>query len=374
MRAVMEFRALTGLRGIAALGVALWHLGFLPTLAKRLDPAVFNGYLFVDLFFVLSGFVLSYVYDTAQSLRNRSAYTEFLVSRLSRIYPMHLVGLLFVALVECMRLFWGWAVFHPDAAAFSGTNQPKYLLTNLALVQAWGLHHDQTWNGPSWSISAEWACYLLFPWVLAGRRWSRSVTLAWLVAAGLLIPWWLTHRYGRMTVSTDWGVLRAFCGFSVGCLVQQHRELLLRHMLALARAEFWQVLSLLAFACVMSPHVTDSPIVMVSALVVLAFSMEEGIIARLVGAEPIHYLGMISYSVYMLHVPLFLCVIGFMQGMQWTAWVAANPGTVILLLLSILLILSACSYRYIEAPARSGLRALYQRTLRSRPPQAVSSL
>lgn len=373
MKSMLEFRALTGLRGIAALGVALWHLGFLPMLTQRLDPAVFNGYLFVDLFFVLSGFVLSYVYDSARSLRTRSAYTEFLVSRLSRIYPMHLVGLAFVAGVECMRLFWGWAVFHPDAAAFTGTNQPKYLLTNLALVHAWGLHHDQTWNGPSWSISAEWACYLLFPWVLAGRRWSRRVTFAWLAVAGLIVPWWLTHRYGSMTVSTDWGVLRAFCGFSVGCLVQQNRALLLRRMLALARAEFWQAVSVLVFACVMSPHVTDSPIVLASALVVLAFSMEEGRIARAVAWAPIHHLGVISYSVYMLHVPLFLGVLGFVQGMQWMPWVASYPGLVILLLLSLLLALSTYSYRYIEAPARSGLRALYHHTLRSRTSPAANS-
>jgi peptidoglycan/LPS O-acetylase OafA/YrhL len=146
-----EISALTSLRGVAALTVLIFHV--VPD---------FRGYLAVDLFFLLSGFVLTHVYRGFEL--TRQSYFNFLKARLARIYPVHLMIL--VVLLPMLNT-------RPD---FSSGG----LLSSLFLMQSpW---HSISWNYASWSISAEWHCYLLFPiLVINYRTRSNSVLLITLV-------------------------------------------------------------------------------------------------------------------------------------------------------------------------------------------------
>src|SRR6266849_2921607 len=162
-----HLQSLTPLRGIAALTVLMFHLA--RNSGDSSLPAFFlRGYLGVDLFFVLSGFVLTHVYvqgflgDT--SWRSAGA---FLWARVARIYPVHFF--VTALLVAC-----------GGAQGLSGLD----VLDNFLLILVpWPVHSI---NQPSWSLSAEWHAYLLFP-LMVGWLWRCNGRIAAAIWFALLL-------------------------------------------------------------------------------------------------------------------------------------------------------------------------------------------
>ena len=178
-------RALTGLRAYAALWVVLFHLRHVlqPLLPEPLFEFCARGYLGVDLFFVLSGFVIAYRYGG--HIGDGRAYRVYLIRRLGRIYPLHLATLL--ALVAAATLGRGTAIDISGSAYYVLDERLAY---NLMLVHAWGLTNEASWNIPSWSISVEWFAYLVFPllwWVVARVRTEGAALTGMAVAIVLTV-------------------------------------------------------------------------------------------------------------------------------------------------------------------------------------------
>src|SRR4029077_20772932 len=154
----MRFRALDSWRGICALLVAAHHLearGFI-----YWQPLVRNAWLFVDFFFVLSGFVIAHAYG--EKLSDGDDIKAFVLRRFGRLWPLHVTVLLTLVAIELSRL--EIAHIHPIAGehpAFTADRSVYAIITNLALVQALGLHSFDTWNGPAWSIGVEFYTYLI---------------------------------------------------------------------------------------------------------------------------------------------------------------------------------------------------------------------
>ena len=145
------------------------------------DALIGNGYVWVDFFFILSGFVMTHVYRSSfVDGRGIAGYREFLGARLARVYPLHFAMLMMLVGLELAKLavmLTGRAV---ENEPFTERHSFDALVTNLLLIHSWNLHDDVTWNPPSWSISAEWAVYLVCPLViLALDKCGR--------AAGLLL-------------------------------------------------------------------------------------------------------------------------------------------------------------------------------------------
>lgn len=166
-----RFVVLDFYRFVAALGVFIFHLKIIDS---GIAP-VWNGSygLFVDMFFILSGFVISYSYPS--DARGLKAYARFMIRRIARIYPLHLLTLLvFVLLIG----------FGLDRSARS---TPLDFLYNLVLLQAWGVTDHLSFNSPSWSISAEFFCYLIFPLLMLLARKVHPLVLAAIVAALYLV-------------------------------------------------------------------------------------------------------------------------------------------------------------------------------------------
>jgi len=171
------------LRFIAAAAIVLFHYRsqmteLVPAFAV-LEPIAAAGYLGVDLFFVLSGFILTYNYlDWFQRLERR-AYLRFLGFRFARIYPVHLFTIGFLALPLVLAIALGESLSHPENFSVED------LVRNLLLIHAWTTATLLNWNYPSWSISAEWFAYLLFPVVafVIVRLRSPSVLLVSAFAA-----------------------------------------------------------------------------------------------------------------------------------------------------------------------------------------------
>lgn len=217
---------LTSIRGIAALAVVIFHIRETFPHETLLFVELFRqGWLGVDLFFVLSGFIMAHVYTTLP-VRGRigSFAASFVHARLARIYPLHLATLLAtVALVMFMP------DFGPRFPSYFGTDT---FVLNLLLLQGWGLS-PASWNMVSWSISAEWFMYLLFPLLLLGwqslrpadGRFGTALVFALIASvlalhlAVIVVRGW--DHYGGMAAG---GMVRVFCEFSLGFLVYHVRH------------------------------------------------------------------------------------------------------------------------------------------------------
>ncbi|MEM9410398.1 MAG: acyltransferase, partial [Planctomycetota bacterium] len=152
-----EIRALTGLRGIAAVWVLLLHFGDeLTTFAPAfgcLEPFYSKGHHGVDLFFVLSGLIITYVYQRVESWDVENG-VDFIVKRLARIYPVHLATLLFLALMVTLASAAG--------IQLGGDYSVGEFFIHLFLLH--GFQTELSWNYPSWSISSEFFAYVvIFP-------------------------------------------------------------------------------------------------------------------------------------------------------------------------------------------------------------------
>src|SRR5947209_1332724 len=161
-----QLASLTPLRGIAALWVVLFHFcWYFPAIhPERYTGAVYKGYLAVDLFFVLSGFVITHVYKEGFAQRVTAwRYRDFLKARVARIYPLHIaVLLLFVATAIAERAATYALKGSVEPIPLMGERSLGGLLANLVMLHGlWA--RELSWNDPSWSISLEFLAYLLFP-------------------------------------------------------------------------------------------------------------------------------------------------------------------------------------------------------------------
>lgn len=326
-----ELRQLTGARGIAAWAVVLYHLRL--SIAGLPGPAVAvlgKGYLAVDFFFLLSGFVIWLAWHDRVGVET----WRFWQKRVARIWPLHLAMLGFalgLALVLAAR-------GRPDAA-FPLAELPIQLL----LVQMWGTTHALHWNDPAWSISAEVAAYLLFPLLARATRWQRWSTPALVaVAGGVLVLLHLLIPAPVLGVDIPrFAVIRCLAEFTAGTITA---ALYLRPGRALP--PLLAGLALLAATCAGTPETLTIPAAFACLLLALARSPRN----PLAGA-PFHWLGEISYATYLSHFLL------------WKAVKLALPtpqagAVVIAFFILLVLVASHLLYRRLELPAQRWINRL----------------
>ena len=216
-------RQLTGIRFVAAFWVLLYHLQDPLDRIGVMDIPVLSevirvGRLGVDLFFALSGFIITHTYLTRMGSRLAlGASANFWWLRLARIYPVHFV-MLNVAGLAVIAQAWVTGV-EKDRPWLN----PWDYVRNLLLIQEWGPHPDRGWNVVAWSLSMEWLAYLLFPllvlllFALHKRVPTPVLFLAWGLALAPLL--WR----GSLTLDpyyTDlWGsVIRVLTEFTAGAI------------------------------------------------------------------------------------------------------------------------------------------------------------
>ncbi len=343
-----DLRALTSLRFIAALWVAvyaLWeHLavGFTPEIVAK-------GYLGVELFFVLSGFILCHVYLTSAG-EGRFSYKDFIWARVARVYPLHLATLLGVGVLAFGAAAGGIAV---DASILGWSSLPA----NLTMTHAWGLAPEASWNHRSWSISAEWMAYLLFPafafvtWRLRSRPWVAIIGVIVLSAAlYLLFPRLAGFPLTEATIA--WGALRILPCFAFGCALY----------IAFRRAPMPRpiLMSALSAALLIGAAglgLWDGLLVGLCGFLILALASLPNSKAGVLASRPAVYLGEISYSVYMVLVPWQLLAVNVAarltnapdKQLQLFVWLA---------ILGMLPVVAAIAYHLVEFPARRALRRM----------------
>ena len=253
-----------------------------------------HSYLFVDYFFVLSGFVIAHAY--ANRLNSGRDAGTFMVRRFGRIWPLHLLILAAFVGLELVRL-----VFHFDSAPpFTRDRSIEAIFTNLALIQAWHVHPYLTWNGPSWTLSAEWACYLIFAGlVLIAPKRFRWIGLVLAIIGGVLV---LSYARRWMNTTYDFAVPRAVYGFFIGCLLQGLWPRIPR--LKGGAATLLEIAAIVA-ACIFIGY-AQGPITVAVTLIFVAliwvFAGEEGALSRVLDHPALVTLGRWSFAIYMVHM------------------------------------------------------------------------
>ncbi|MCI3132796.1 acyltransferase family protein [Phenylobacterium aquaticum] len=343
-----NLKALTSLRFIAAMWVVsydYWH--DLMAVTPRL---VSKGYLGVELFFVLSGFILSHVY--LQGFGTRSfRYADFLWARLARVYPVHLATLLGMgALIAGATLL---GVQAGDKALVWSS-----LPAQLTLTQAWGLGLHGGWNHPSWSISAEWFAYLTFPvfaalaWALR-RRPGLAVILALILVAVLEIGFERLAGFPLTRATIAWGALRIVPCFALGCAVHLlwSARPILRPSLAITSA----AASLGAILLATQTGAPDAVAIALFGALIYSLAGLASAGTRLLTAAPLVYLGEVSFAVYMMCIPWQLVfekaahrILGLAEGpMPLALWLAMFAGVVPAAMIL---------HHLVERPARDAMR------------------
>jgi peptidoglycan/LPS O-acetylase OafA/YrhL len=299
-----EIIPLTSLRGIAAMAVIAMHYsatmqeiasGNFPSLAP-------HGSLAVDVFFVLSGFIMGYTYlDSFHAQDTWTAYRKFLGKRAARILPLN-------AFVTVTLTVVAQAAFRLVGVSPISTVRPDSafldLLSNLLLLPGLGIGNSLNW--PAWSISVEFAAYFIFPLLLA-LVFSRGYRLLALTCAAAALGmyasvWPGLNIHGMHNHPWPWrDLLRCVCEFTLGLATfraytsGKATRIFSRDDVALA------ISAAILFVVFFNPGELFAMLLFPA--LVLSLSLNKGRIASLLSTRFLHFLGKISFSIYLVTDP-----------------------------------------------------------------------
>ena len=342
----MRISKLDGLRGMASLMVVIHHF------RKNLLPLdiyssfiIRNAYIFVDLFFVLSGFVIALNY--ADRIHDRRGLLTFMRKRFVRIYPLlAYTTLVYLGAEVGAAMLMPGAVNTPvGAAELAGMTIDSLLMTNATPL----FGSTDGLNFPAWSISAEMISYAVFGLIMlafSGRARIMAISLVMVIAATIQII------HGRYFSGGEFGFARALLCFSAGTLISLTPVRPGRNaawMEWLIPAGILLILYLLKDATEqmrMFVGIVLLPAFFTSCIIL--FNRTDGILGRWLNSKVMRFAGRISYSVYLNHAILVLLVprIAFgMAGISFTLWTGLMISVLILVLV---LIYSHFTYEWVE--------------------------
>ncbi len=354
-----QLPALTSIRFFAALWVLLFHfsgqhLAAAPVELRNIAGCGFAG---VSLFFILSGFILTYTYSGQPEAFDRK---RFWLARVARVYPVYVVGLIvsFPFVIHSIRLA-------NDAVQRGGFVLSIGLAP--ALLQSWVPHTAARWNGPGWSLSCEAFFYALFPFILVllkrfRRGWlAPLIVLAWILAvlpalsymylqpqpsevAGPLVQstWMNFVKYDPLVRLPEFVL-----GMLLGCLYIQNGKSKWGNSLAVIAL----ILLIPTLACSSSipyPLLHDGLLDPLFALLIYGLA-SAGLLSRILALPGLLLLGEASYSLYILHGPIasWMNALGKSHGLM-----VQSSRAYFSLYVVITLLLSIAIFKLVEMPIR----------------------
>jgi peptidoglycan/LPS O-acetylase OafA/YrhL len=352
-----RFFVLDAFRGLCALSVVIYHMHFIDSIT---EASFFRGsWIFVEFFFILSGFVLTFSMFSKQipSIRN------YITLRFFRIYPLHIVMLLFFIFLQLIKLYleyFNGIGFQNDA--FSGKNTVSEIIPNLLLLQAWTSFTQHSFNYPSWSISIEFYLYiLLFGTIIIFRK---TVAVVWCILIFLAL-FFLYFNTDSPVTSVKRGVYSFFCG----CFLYYIHEKIPAFRCSSLISSWIEVVLLILTYFIVSVDFQHKLIItpIFFMLVVWFFSYELGIISRILKLNQFQQLGLLSYSLYMVHAAVIYClgisVLTFgkflspnftvknVEGMHYISFGNQYINNIIVVLSVVLIYyISKFTFKYIEKP------------------------
>ncbi|MBV9693294.1 MAG: acyltransferase, partial [Alphaproteobacteria bacterium] len=361
-----EIKALSGARALPPLILVLYHFceghGYRHLFV--FDALVAKGYLWVEFFFILSGFILTHVYG--QPGKSGFHYPSFLRARLARLYPLHLFMLLaMLALVLLLR--WLGAQGHYVSIyeqRYHPINTWQGFVASLFLVQAWNILPYLTWNGASWFVSIEFLLCLLMPLyrlLAEGGLW-RGIAI---VTAGAAALAFLAAASGHgLDLTFHNGIFRGMANFAIGTgLAMLYREALGGGADRLPESAF----SALQFAAVAAllyaiyrtgwaHRPSDIFVALAMALLIFTLAFDRGLVARLMRTRPLLVLGSWSYAIYLGQTFWLQSIRYFEQRWYPNVDPAAIWWIEPFVLLAVCVVWGALLATFVEHPANAWLR------------------
>jgi peptidoglycan/LPS O-acetylase OafA/YrhL len=333
-----KFLSLEGLRGVLALLVCIGHLG-LNTVTNKIGVTVRFG-LSVDVFFALSGFVLCY-----SNYFGRRSFHRFVVGRFARLYPIHALTLV------AMTLIYLALERQVDAWQFV---QQVFLVHNIGL---WPNRLPP--NFPNWSISVEFWISILFFIALQTRRFRLPILLLVAMIPAALMTKFIDGDAQNAFSIVNLGLLRGIIGFSVGSAAFLVFERIGDKIILPSFAVYVLLVMLGAFF-LLEDWTRTTVILFYAVLLVCLTSLAANDHATILSSRPFVMLGAISYSIYLLHIPIY-------SALSLAIGDGLSRGSTKFFLLLVVLTVSYLSYRWIERPSqRIILKTLGAETISNR--------
>ena|SRR3990167_2969375 len=386
-----KINGLTGIRAIAAFWVLIYHSASVFYLAQPalntfsdamnpLVPAFANyGFLGVDTFFILSGFVISYTYFDWFSVDLSARkwvthYARYIIFRLARIYP----ALMFVFFMGSLLLFL-YALTPENLALrhlslfFKSLPSMLTLTYNVSLTNLKEFSQSYwNFNPPLWSISIEWVAYLFFPFlVMLTSTFSKKYLL--FIALFLLFILQL-YVYisppviGNLVLSSV-----SFFIFGMPAIVRIAADFFLGyffyHMYQDAKlsvnARYIDVAAIMAILAIVGMiyffHVVEVLILIALGIFVFCVALNPPITGKLLSSRIMVYLGNISYAIYLVHFLVLQVIVSKMNQYHW--FVDLNKSGVdkvfaFILYVLVVVVIASLVYHLIEKPAQRWIRKI----------------
>lgn len=367
----LVFDKLEALRGVAACLVALHHSPLL--VGAEQGPFIASAYLFVDFFFILSGFVMTHAYG--ERIKNGMSFKSYAGLRIARLVPLHVFAhLLFAAVVVGKLALYRYGVSGHDP----DIHVPSFF-TNLFLVQAYGVHDYLYWNRPSWSISAELGAYVVF-FVLTATWDRRGRIVPPLIASLVMYAALFVVDGGRhMDITYDLGFVRCLAGFYLGSAIfRLHQKLGAKLELHGSSQTIAEIACAIGVVFCVS-HVPRGDVYVAGAIASFAAaisifsSKSKGLIGRLLESPALRKVGTWSFSIYLLHLVCFEVagnVVHHVLGYELEGGIGPIAIVFNIAVLAVVVGVSRQTYEWIEKPFRGRAKA---RLAKARPAAAPPS-
>lgn len=372
MSSSSRFDVLDSFRGICALCVVVFHMHFLGSFTEL--SFFRSSDLFVDFFFVLSGFVLAHAYGLKKDLQ----FYSFLISRIFRLFPLHVVLLAVFIVLEFGKLAASRFGLEFNSAPFSGASAPSEIIPNLLLIQSWTrLTDDQSFNYPAWSISVEFYIYIIFAaTIMYLYRYRRESWVALSLASFVMLAFWP----GLFTEASLRGIA---CFFAGSISYALYRKIEAKAMFKPVIYTFLEVFFIAVIILMVSGGIEFKNFIIsfVFCISTILFALERGALSTVFKLSPFKYIGRLSYSIYLTHAAILFCVIsaGMISGkifgvnlapmvdgvrnIDLGGGLASSLGAVSVL--ALVVIVSSFTYRFIEVPGqRMGRKFIERRSAR----------
>ena len=359
-----KIEELESIRGLAALLVVFFHI---PKWNTSLDIGIINnGYLMVELFFVLSGYVIYNAY--AGKITNKSDLFRFQFLRFGRLYPVHFVFLVAFIFIEIAKYIAQskLGIASPNTQPFRENNLTA-IFQQIFLVQAIGpTHNATTFNGPAWSISVEFYTYLIFGMSILFVSTKKDLLFSLIAIVSLVL------LVSQTTFGFD-DLFRCLAGFFIGCLTalvtKAQKTNIPKYASLLVLA------SIVFFLQLKTTKQYDVAIYFLTAALIATLVLSKnGYLNYVLNLKVLTWLGSISYAVYMSHAAILWVINQVIRVIlkkpeiliseKYTPQLS-NIETLIacVLLTLIVLSVSAFVYRFIEKPMREKSRRYAFQTL-----------
>lgn len=302
-----RFEVLDSFRGLCAISVMIFHMHIYNSITEL--SFFRESFIFVDFFFILSGFVLAHSYAFSGNVK----FSKFIKSRFFRIYPLHFfMFIVMLSLEACKLLAYKKMGVAFNTQPFTGSNAVSEIIPNILLIQSWLPFADSlSFNYPSWSISVEFWTYVIF--FISISIFANKKIVTWF-SISILMMFFLTFNTHPLPEE----VIRGLFGFFGGAILYSAFKKFNKHHLGKKTSTIIEILLLSLILSVLSfevphKHLLSSILFFVT---IFFFAFEAGYVSSFFKLKPFQKVGALSYSIYMTHAAILFIVISIAMIIQ----------------------------------------------------------